>query len=223
MEVVDGNDGKILVDWRHGVLSRTLAGSRFVPTTVSEVMAQYLSAMPKETVVIDMGCGSGFFAVLAARLGAIKVYAVDVMVDAVELTKKNLIRNRVAERVEVLCGHLCEPLKGIKAHQIILDVSGIASRLARFTPWYPAGIAVASDDGTEPTVSALGQGRMHLLPGGKLIFPCGSLANETRIVEGARDIFHQNLRPLSEKLLPVTRQADRKFKRPFGTPLWEHP
>lgn len=86
-----------------------------------------------------------------------------------------------------------------------MDVSGIASRLARFTPWYPAGIAVASDDGTEPTVSALGQGRMHLLPGGKLIFPCASLANETRIIEVARDIFHQNLRPLSEKLLPVTR------------------
>jgi len=65
-------------------------GRVFVPTTVSEVMAQYLSAMPKETVVIDMGCGSGFFAVLAARLGAIKVYAVDVTVDAVELTKKIL-------------------------------------------------------------------------------------------------------------------------------------
>lgn len=181
-------------------------GQVFVPTTVSEVIAEQLTRLPKETVVIDMGCGSGFFAVLAAKLGAAKIYAVDVTIQAVELTKKNLIRNGITERAEVLCGNLFEPLKEIKAHQIILDVSGVASRLARLTPWYPEAIASANEDGTEPTISALSQGREHLLPGGNLIFPCGSLAYETHIIEAAKKLFQNNLTPLSEKLIPVTRQ-----------------
>ena len=186
-------------------------GRVFVPTTVSELIAAQLTRLSKETVVIDMGCGSGFFAVLAAKLGAAKVYAVDVTAQAVELTKRNLARNDISEIAEVICGNLFEPLKGIKAHQIILDVSGVASKLARFTPWYPEAIASANEDGTEPTISALSQGREHLLPGGKLIFPCGSLAYESRIVEAAKDLFQNNLRPLSEKLIPVTRQLREAF------------
>jgi methylase of polypeptide subunit release factors len=186
-------------------------GKVFVPTAVSEVIAQQLTRFPRETVVIDMGCGSGFFAVLAAKLGAAKIYAVDVTAQAVELTKKNLARNGIAEKTEVLCGNLFEPLKGIQAHQIILDVSGVASRLARFTPWYPEAIASASEDGTEPTISALSQAWKHLSPGGRLIFPCGSLAHESRIIETATEIFRHNLRLLSEKLIPVTRQLREAF------------
>jgi len=181
-------------------------GQVFVPTTVSEVMATHLSGLTEEAVVIDMGCGSGFFAVLAAKLGAAKVYAVDVTTQAVELTKRNLIRNGIAERVEVVCGNLFEPIKGIRADAIILDVSGIAARLARFTPWYPEAIAAAGEDGAEPTVSALSQGSTHLLPGGKLIFPCASLANHARILQVAKEIFQNNLKVLSEKFLPVTKQ-----------------
>jgi len=181
-------------------------GRVFVPTTVSEVMAEHLSELPKDAVVIDMGCGAGFFAVLAAKLGAAKVYAVDVTAQAVELTKRNLIRNGIAEKVEVLCGNLFEPLKQVKANLIIIDVSGIAAKLARLTPWYPMSIAAASDDGTEPTISALREGRKHLFPGGRLIFPFCSLANETRILQVAKELFQTNLRPLSEKLLPVTQQ-----------------
>jgi methylase of polypeptide subunit release factors len=181
-------------------------GRVFVPTTVSEVMADHLREISKADVVIDMGCGSGFFAVLAAKLGAAKVVAVDVTAQAVELTKKNLIRNGIADRVEVTCGNLFEPVKGIMANAIILDVSGIAAKLARFTPWYPEAIAAASEDGTEPTVSALSQGRRHLLPGGKLIFPCCSLANHARILQVAREVFQSNLKVLNEKLLPLTQQ-----------------
>ena len=186
-------------------------GRVFVPTTVSELLAQQLTRVPGETVVIDMGCGSGFFSVLAAKLGAAKIYAVDVTSHAVELTKNNLLRNGITEKAEVLCGNLFDPLKGIKAHRIILDVSGVAARLARATPWYPEAIASANEDGTEPTISALRQGREHLLPGGKLIFPCGTLAHESRIIEAAKELFHNNLRLLNEKLIPVTEQLREAF------------
>ena len=157
-----------------------------------------------------MGCGSGFFAVLAAKLGAAQIYAVDVTSSQCQ-TKKNLARNGITASAEILCGHLFEPLKGIKAQQIILDVSGVASRLARCTPWYPEAIASTNEDGTEPTISAFRQGREHLLPGGKLIFPCGTLAYERRIIEAAKELFHKNLRLLSEKLIPVTQQLGEAF------------
>lgn len=183
----------------------------FVPTTISEIMAKNIGQLPEKAVVIDMGCGSGILSVLAAKMGAGKIYAVDVMPQAVELTKRNIARNGVADRVEVYCGALFEPIKGIKADLILIDVSGIAAKLARHTPWYPDPIATANEDGSEPTVSALKQGRDHLRPGGRLIFPFGSLANEKKILEAAREVFQNNLRSLSEKLLPIQGQLREAF------------
>jgi methylase of polypeptide subunit release factors len=144
-------------------------------------------------------------------MGAAKVYAVDIMPEAVELTKRNVALNGVADRVKVFCGNLFNPIQDVKANLIIVDVSGIAEKLARHTPWYPDPIATASEDGTEPTVSVLKQGRDHLLPGGRIIFPFGSLANEKRILEVAQQVFEKNLRSLSEKLLPVTQQLKVAF------------
>jgi methylase of polypeptide subunit release factors len=186
-------------------------GEVFVPTSVSEVMAKNLGEFPPKAVVVDMGCGSGFFAVLAAKMGAAKVYAVDIMPKAVDLTKRNIERNGMSDRAEVRCGSLFEPIQDVKADLIIVDVSGIAEKLARHTPWYPAPIATASEDGTEPTISVLKQARNHLLPGGRLIFPSGSLANEKRILEVAHQVFEKNLRSLSEKFFPVTQQLRAAF------------
>lgn len=51
--------------------------------------------------VVDVGCGSGVLAVVAARLGAARVVAVDVDQAAVEATRVNADRNGVTDRVEV--------------------------------------------------------------------------------------------------------------------------
>lgn len=186
-------------------------GEVFVPTTISELMGKNIGQLSADAVVIDMGCGSGILAVLTAKMGARKVYAVDVMPEAAELTRQNVRRNGVADRVEVHCGSLFEPIRDVKADLILIDVSGIAARLARRTPWYPGQIATASEDGTEPTVSALKQGRDHLRPGGRLIFPSGSLGNEKRILEVAQELFQNKLTALSEKLLPANQQLREAF------------
>lgn len=181
-------------------------GKVFIPTTVSELMAKNLGMLPAGAVVIDMGCGAGFFAVLATKMGASKVYAVDVMREAVELTKRNVERNGVADRVDVRCGSLFEPIADVKADLILIDVSGIPARLSRLTPWYPGAIATASEDGTEPTITALKQARDHLLPGGRLLFASGSLQNEKPILQAAQALFQNNLQLLYERIMPVTEQ-----------------
>src|SRR3989338_3943258 len=127
----------------------------FVPTSTSELLASTLDIQQGD-VVIDLGCGSGFLAIVAAKRGASKVYAIDVMPRAAELTRRNVERNGVASCVEVLTGSLFEPLTDVRADLIIDDVSAIAEETARLTPWYPQTIPSGGSDGASPTVAMLG-------------------------------------------------------------------
>jgi ribosomal protein L11 methyltransferase len=58
--------------------------------------------------VLDVGCGSGVLAVLAGRLGAARVVAIDVEPDAVEATLANAAANGVADRVEASTAALAD-------------------------------------------------------------------------------------------------------------------
>lgn len=173
----------------------------FQPTSTSELLAQTLDVQPGE-VVIDLGCGSGFFSILAAKRGASRVYAVDVMPQAVALTRRNARRNGVESRIQALTGSLFEPLSGVRADLIIDDVSGVAEEAARATPWYPPSIPSGGPDGAEPTVAMLREAPRHLLPHGRLVFPILSLANEQRILAEAQRAFAE-LRLRAQRLFPI--------------------
>ncbi len=76
-------------------------GSGSHPATRLAVAA--LEAHGPGVHVLDVGCGSGVLAVVAARLGAEAVRAVDVDAEAVRATAANAAANGVADRVEVDC------------------------------------------------------------------------------------------------------------------------
>ena len=59
--------------------------------------------------VLDVGCGSGILAIVAARLGAARVVGVDTDPIAVEATAANAQRNRVARRVRAVEGSVPAP------------------------------------------------------------------------------------------------------------------
>lgn len=63
------------------------------PTTqlVLEMMQSYV----KESVVLDIGCGSGVLSIAASACGAKSVWAIDIDSDAEEHTRKNAERNRL--------------------------------------------------------------------------------------------------------------------------------
>lgn len=54
--------------------------------------------------VLDIGTGTGILAIAAAKLGARKVVAIDLNELAVETARKNVLLNRVEDRVEVRWG-----------------------------------------------------------------------------------------------------------------------
>ena len=183
----------------------------FVPTSTSQLMAETLDVQSGE-VVIDLGCGSGFLSILAAKRGASKVYAVDIMPQAVALTLRNARRNGVESCIEAFTGSLFEPLAGVRADLVIDDVSGIAEEAARATPWYPPSIPSGGPDGAEPTVAMLCGAPQHLVPNGRLVFPVLSLANEQRILVEAQRVF-ADLRLRAQRLFPIPTMLQAALER----------
>lgn len=66
--------------------------------------------MPPGVDVLDLGCGSGILSIAAAKLGAGRVYAVDVDPVAVAAAEENLTRNGVRAQVDLATGGLPEVL-----------------------------------------------------------------------------------------------------------------
>ena len=60
------------------------------------MMEWLLLEQPKERDVLDLGCGTGVLAILASKLGANKVHAMDNDPIAVTSTKENLEKNNTA-------------------------------------------------------------------------------------------------------------------------------
>ena len=176
-------------------------GRVFVPTTTSELIADQFASCAGETVV-DLGCGSGFFAVLAAKMGAKRVFALDIHKEACDLTRRNAEKNGVADRIDCRQGDLFDSLNGLVVDTIIDDVSGVADALARRSGWFPEPVPTGGPDGADSTVRMFQSVRQHLAPNGRLIFPVSSLANEQRILDAARQTFN-DVRLVFEKRLPL--------------------
>ena len=68
-----------------------------------ESMAGYRDKIAGGTVM-DIGCGTGVLAILAAKMGAAKVYGVDADAVAAQSAFDNVRLNRVSRRVETWCG-----------------------------------------------------------------------------------------------------------------------
>lgn len=69
------------------------------------------SVVPGPQCVVDVGTGSGCIAIALARRHAhVKIYAIDVSDDALEVARVNAARHEVRDQVEFLSGDLLTPL-----------------------------------------------------------------------------------------------------------------
>ncbi|QGT99995.1 Ribosomal protein L11 methyltransferase [Candidatus Syntrophocurvum alkaliphilum] len=76
--------------------------------------------MQGEETVIDAGCGSGILSIAAAKIGANKIFAVDIDDVAVKVAKENIHLNKLDHIVNVAEGDIIEAINEQKDTDIIL-------------------------------------------------------------------------------------------------------
>ena len=158
--------GSGVLEWkgRTGPSSLEVDPTVFAPTHTSRTLADALE-IESGDVVIDVGCGSGVLSFVAARLGAARVYGVDLSPQAVEIARRNAEKLGLQDRVEFRVGNLLEPVRELRANVIIGDVSGIPDEIAAVSGWFPDGRA-GGPTGAEPP---RGDAREH--PGERIARP----------------------------------------------------
>lgn len=186
---------------RCGPFELLLSEHTFAPSSVSRFIGDVMDVQEGETV-IDMGCGSGVLSIVAARLGAGRVYGVDSAPDTDAVASRNAERHGVGEVTSFLCGDLFAPLPNdLKADLLIGDVSGIPDPVARVSGWFPTGTG-GGPRGSELPIRMLREAPAWLRPGGRLLLPTGTLQDEAAILDVARSIF-QSITQRVEKRLPL--------------------
>lgn len=76
----------------------------------------------KGKIGLDMGCGTGVLAILAVKLGARKMEAIDIDEWAVENTKENIVTNNTQESISVMQGD-ASLLHGRKFEFILANIN----------------------------------------------------------------------------------------------------
>ncbi len=185
---------------RLGPMDLTASDTTFLPSTISQLMAAVLDVKPGD-VVIDVGCGTGVLGMIAAKLGASKVYGVDASPDVVEVATANARAHGVADRMEFFQGDLFSPLgDDVTADVIIGDVSGIPDDLAADSGWFP------SKTGGGPRVRAAhphaAAGQAAPRRGRTAVPPDRDAAGRERHPRRARSAF-SSLVKLTERPIPL--------------------
>ena len=193
--------GSFVWKGRLGPLDLILGEDTFAPTTISTLVAEAMDVDEGE-VVIDVGTGTGVLAIIAAKLGASRVLAIDSSPSVREVGRANAEVHGVANKIEFLHGDLFDPLaEDVEADVIIGDVSGVPDSLAKVSGWFPSGIG-GGPRGSELPIRMLREAVRRLRPGGRVFLPTGSLQDENAILEAARGIYGK-VAKFAERMIPL--------------------
>ena len=186
---------------RFGPMDLMVGNATFRPSTISSLLADALEIQPG-SVVVDVGCGSGILSIIAAKLGAARVYGIDAADETVEIASANATAHGVADVVVFAQGDLFGPLDpSVEADVVIGDVSGIPDEIAQASGWFPSGLA-GGPTGAELPMRMIEESKRLLKKGGSLFLPTGSLQDENSILERARSVFG-SMRQLTERNIPL--------------------
>ena len=186
---------------RFGPMELKVGPATFRPSTISSLLADALEFKPG-SIVVDVGTGSGILSIIAAKLGASKVYGVDAADSTVEIASVNAAAHGVADRVEFAQGDMFDPLdENLEVDVVIGDVSGIPDDIAVASGWFPSGLS-GGPTGAELPMRMIEESKRLLRKGGKLFLPTGSLQNETPIIERAKTAF-SSMKKLTERNIPL--------------------
>jgi protein arginine N-methyltransferase 1 len=147
------------------------------------------NAVTPESIVLDIGAGTGIFALLACSFGARRVYAVEPN-DAIHLAREIAAANGYADRVTCIQALSTKVNLPERVDVIISDIGGLLPLFGHH-------------------ISAIMDAReRHLVPGGLLIAQQDRLRGA--VVE-ARDTYHKLMKPWCEKLSGLDLSAGRRL------------
>ncbi|MFZ0014079.1 MAG: 50S ribosomal protein L11 methyltransferase [Acidimicrobiia bacterium] len=186
---------------RFGPMDLTVGKATFRPSTISSLLADALDFKPG-SVVVDVGTGSGILSIIAAKLGASKVYGVDAAEETVEVATANATAHGVADRTEFAQGDMFDPLApDLEADVVIGDVSGIPDDIASASGWFPSGLS-GGPTGAELPMRMIEESKRLLRKGGSLFLPTGSLQDEVSILDRAKSVFG-SIKQITERNIPL--------------------
>ena len=146
-------------------------------------------AVKPGSVVIDIGTGTGIFALLACRFGARRVYAIEPN-DAIQVAREIAKANGCVDRIEFIQAISTEVSLPERADVIISDIGGIL-------PWFQKHIPSIAD-----------ARRRFLAPGGVLIPQRDT--TWAALVE-APDLYARQTRPWNDNSFGLDMEAARRI------------
>jgi len=178
------------IDLPTGLVNLVVPAEVHGPPPSSIDLARLLDVHSGETV-LDLGCGSGFLSIAAAKLGAKQVMAIDVDSRALAATVDNARRNGVHEKIQVLAGSWFEPLRERSNSKDTLKQFDVILATPPQTPGTrPFGQRYGGFDGTKHLFAILDQAPTFLDPHrGRLWMLAISLANPTGLWERLEERF----------------------------------
>lgn len=155
-----------------------------IPRPETELLVENaLKLMPTAGSVVDVGTGGGAIAVsLAFHNPEAVVFAIDRSSEALEVARRNAVKNGVAHKVLFFQGDLLGPLSGLlqpnQADLIIANLPYIATGDLQGLPmevkmFEPLSALDGGADGLEHYRRLLPQAEIHLKKGGVLLFEIG--------------------------------------------------
>ena len=169
-----------------------------IPRPETEVLVEAVmkraQAMPesRETVIIDIGTGSGNIAVsLAKHLENVRIFAIDVSPDALAVAKINAQRHGASNKITFLCGDAFKPLEGTEtaaqAHFIVSNPPYVGEDefpllQEEVRDFEPYTALVSGRDGLQAFKHIIAEVKRWLRPGGFIALEVGE--------KQARDVSH---------------------------------
>lgn len=145
---------------------------------IGDLLAGGALPTAKPRRILDLCCGSGCLAILAAlAFPRAKVDAVDLSAGALALARRNVATHRLGDRITLHRGDLFKPLQGQRYDLIISNPPYVdAGGMAKLPPEFrhePRMALAAGDDGLDLVHRILAEAPKHLTKSGGLVCEIG--------------------------------------------------
>lgn len=164
--------------YMHGVRFHIDRRALIPRSFIGDLLAGGALPTAKPRRILDLCCGSGCLAILAAlAFPRAKVDAVDLSAGALALARRNVATHRLGDRITLHRGDLFKPLQGRRYDLIISNPPYVdAGGMAKLPPEFrhePRMALAAGDDGLDLVHRILADAPKHLTKSGGLVCEIG--------------------------------------------------